>query len=207
MIFRRIPDIPIDENKIKKNQIPILIKDEDWKNIIGNSNNKTIQNFSNELENLLKEEEKLKKELIGKRSYKAKLMDKILHLSDLINRQGKINAMPELERCQSEIVRVNPIIDDLEGNLATYPLKIQEANLALLKETISIIYKDVSRDYTRLHLVDDEILKLRARLGDLRDEKEGLERKIGVMYSFLHTILGHEEMEKLDLHFLKDLNQ
>lgn len=204
MFFRKDTDIQIDENIIKKNHIPILVRDKQWKDIISTKANKNIQSFSKNIENLLNEERELTKLLKDSKQHKTKLMNKILHLSDLLNRKGQEDVVAELEKCKEEINKTNHIIDETIEKLEIYPKEIERVNLALLKETINIVYKDISNDNEKLHAIDEEINVLREKLGNLRDEKDELEKNIEMLYSFLHTVIGHEEMEKLDIRFLKE---
>lgn len=204
MLFRKNIDIEVDEKIIKKNRVPILIKDRDWKNIIGDSNsNKTIQSLSKQLEDLVQGERELLKQLNYNRQYKTKLMNKIIHLSDLLNRQGKEDVLPELERCKEEITKINQIIDEIMEKSHDCPQEIERVNLALLKETIIVIYKDITNGNNKLQAVNEEIQQLREKLGNLRDEKDELEKKNEMLYSFLHTVVGHKEMEKLDMRFFE----
>lgn len=204
MIFKKDINIEIDESIIKKKQIPILIKDKQWKNIIGDTKNKNIRSLSKELEELVIRERDLRKKLAKYNQEKRKLMNKILHLSDLLNTKGQEEVLPELERCKEEINQVNQDIDRVMEGIEVYPREIQKLNLSLLKETIKIAYKDMITNNDELLVVNEEMDKLRERLGYLRDEKIVLEEKVQGLYSFLHAIVGHEEMEKLDVQFLED---
>lgn len=204
MIFKKDINIEIDESIIKKKQIPILIKDKQWKNIIGDTKNKNIRSLSKELEELVIRERDLRKKLAKYNQEKRKLMNKILHLSDLLNTKGQEEVLPELERCKEEINQVNQDIDRVMESIEVYPREIQKLNLSLLKETIKIAYKDMITNNDELLVVNEEMDKLRERLGYLRDEKIVLEEKVQGLYSFLHAIVGHEEMEKLDVQFLED---
>lgn len=208
MLFRKNIDIEVDEKIIKKNRVPILIKDRDWKSIVGDSNsNKTIQSLSKQLEDLVQGERELLKQLNYNRQHKTKLMNKIIHLSDLLNRQGKEDVLPELERCKEEITKINQIIDEIMEKSHDYPQEIERVNLALLKETIIVIYKDITNSNHKLQEVNEEIQQLREKLGNLRDEKDELEKKNEMLYSFLHTVVGHKEMEKLDMRFLERIEE
>ncbi|SNS09593.1 hypothetical protein SAMN05446037_100441 [Anaerovirgula multivorans] len=205
MLFRKNTDIEVDEKIIKKNRVPVLIKDKEWKNIIASSHtNKTIQFFSKQLEDLINEEKESLRQLNNNKQYKTKLMNKIIYLSDLLNRQGKEDVLPELEKCKEEITKVNEIIDEIMDKTQDYSREIERVNLALLKETIVIVYKDITIGHDKLLAVDQEIEELREKLGNLRDEKDELEKKNEKLYSFLHTVIGHKEMEKLDVLFLEE---
>ena len=88
MIFRKDIDIPIDENIIKKKKIPVLTKNREWKQIIEESKNRNIKSLSNNLEKMVAEEKELRKKLKLYNQEKRTLINKILHLSDLLNSKG-----------------------------------------------------------------------------------------------------------------------
>ncbi|NLM03420.1 MAG: hypothetical protein GX214_00140 [Clostridiales bacterium] len=203
MIFRKDIDIPIDENIIKKKKIPVLTKNREWKQIIEESKNRNIKSLSNNLEKMVAEEKELRKKLKLYNQEKRTLINKILHLSDLLNSKGQEEVLPKLERSKEEINRLNEDIDKLLEEVQDYPREIEKLNLELLKETIKITYREMIANNDTLKVVDEEINKLRSKLGELIDEKIVLEEKIQRSYSFLHDTVGHEEMEKLDIKFLK----
>lgn len=204
MIFKKNININIDENIIKRKQVPILIKDKQWKKIISDNKNRTIKSLSLELEELIDEEKSFKREWTKHNQEKRKLMNKILHLSDLVNTKGQEDMLPELERCKEEINKVNQNIDKIMENLESYPSQIEKLNFNLLKETIKIVYQDMICSNDELFLVAEKMDKLRQELGELRDERIFLEERVEELYSFLHDTVGHEEMEKLDIKFLED---
>lgn len=204
MIFKKNININIDENIIKRKQVPILIKDKQWKKIISDNKNRTIKSLSLELEELIDEEKSLKREWTKHNQEKRRLMNKILQLSDLVNTKGQEDMLPELERCKEEINKVNQNIDKIMENLESYPSQIEKLNFNLLKETIKIVYQDMISSNDELFLVAEKMNKLRQELGELRDERIFLEERVEELYSFLHDTVGHEEMEKLDIKFLED---
>ncbi|SDK95929.1 coiled-coil domain-containing protein [Natronincola ferrireducens] len=204
MIFRRNIDIQIDDKIIKKNRVPILTKDKQWKTIIGNQTNRIISSLSKKLEDLLLEEKSLIKKLNGFKEHKKILMEKIIYLSDLLNTKGDQGVLIELEKCKEEIAKANDDIDSTMETLEEYPKEIERVNLALLRETVKLAYKDIINNQNNLKKIDEEISNLREKLGDLWDNKTEIEKKMELLYSFLHAIIGHEEMEKLDIHYFKN---
>ncbi|AOY74841.1 hypothetical protein [Clostridium formicaceticum] len=201
MFFKRAININIDEKIIKKNRIPILIKDKQWNHIMEGNKTRGVQGIAKRLEGLVNEEKILVQQLDGLKQTKEKLMNKILHLSDLLNTKGQEDVLEELEACREDINRINAEIDLVKESIDTHHIDIEEINLHLLKETIKIAYKDIKTNDSKLSAIDREIAQLREKLGDLRDEKVEVEQRIESLYSFLHMMMGHEEMEKLDLHY------
>ena len=88
--------------------------------------------------------------------------------------------------------------------LEIYPEKIEHVNLELLKATAKVSYAEINTTQSRLKTVDEEIEQLREKLGEYRDEKESLEKKVQVIYSLLHSIIGPDEIEQLDIKFFED---
>jgi len=199
MIFRRNKNIELDENIIKKNKIPVLIKDKTWMYIRDNCKNRSMDSLAKGLDVLVKEETTYEKQLRSMKEKKKMLMSKVINLSDLVNTQGEDRHIPEIEKSKDEIEVLNSEIDRISEVLLEYPKRIEKANLQLLRETVKVAYKDVRTNQVHLNKLDKEINELREKLNNLRGEKEVVEKKVGVLYGFLHSLVGPEEMEKLDI--------
>ncbi len=191
-------------NKImRKNRIPILIHYKQWKQLFSGNMNKYMENLSKELEKLIREEKELKKRLKDYQHRKRILMNKIIHLSDRLNVKGEPVDIVDIENSRIEILDLNEEIDKTRENLEAYAQKIENTNMELLEETAKISYSEIDKAETRIETVDYEIGLLRERLGEYWDEKEALEEKVQALYSLLHSIIGSEEIEKLDEKFFK----
>ncbi|QUH25660.1 hypothetical protein [Serpentinicella alkaliphila] len=199
MFFRRSIDIELDENIIKKKKIPILLKDKTWLYIRDNCKNRAMDSISKELEVIIKEEANLQKHMRTMKEKKRVLMNKVINLSDLVNTKGEERYIPEIEKSKSEIEQINIEIDQTYDMLLEFPKKIEQVNLQLLKETVKVAYQNVQTNQTQLNSLDKEIYGLREKLNKLREEKEIVEKKVGILYGFLHTLVGADEMEKLDI--------
>ena len=199
MFFRRTIDIELDENIIKKNKIPVLLKDKTWLYIRDNCKNRAMDSIAKELDALIKEEANLEKHMRTMKEKKRVLMNKVINLSDLVNSKGEEQYIPELEKSKSEIEQINIDIDQTFEMLLEFPKRIEQLNLQLLKETVKVAYQNVQTNQNHLNNLDKEISDLREKLNKLREEKEIVEKKVGILYGFLHTLVGAEEMEKLDI--------
>lgn len=204
MLFKKNDSIELDNIIMKRNKVPILIQDANWKKIFSNNMNKPISTLSKQLNELLVEEKELQKKLQLSLEKKRVLMNKIIHLSDRLNRKGEEIAIDNMEDIKNQINNLNEEIDKIRENLEIYPEKIYNLNMELLKETTKITYSEINDTEHRLTSVDNEINTLREKLGQCWDEKESLEGKVQVLYSLLHSIIGPEEMEKLDIKFCKN---
>lgn len=204
MFFKRNDSIEFTDKIMKKSRIPILIYDKQWKEMFNNNMNKPMENLAKELKQLLDDETELHKKLKSNQNRKRILMNKIIHLSDRLNSKGEAVDVIDMENAKNEISILNEEIDKIREELEVYPQKIEDVNMELLGETAKVAYLEISTTESRLETVDYEIDSLRERLGEYRDEKEALENKVQTLYSLLHSIIGPEEIEKLDVKFFKD---
>lgn len=202
MLFKKNESIEFANRIMKQNRIPILICDEQWKKIFSNNMNKYMESLSRELKQLLDEERQLEQKLRSNKERKRILMNKIIHLSNRVNSNGEEDLIPNIEEAKYEIDLLNQEIDQIYESLELYPERIASKNIELLRETARVGYSEINQMETRLLTIDKEIDKLRQILGDFWDEKELLENKTQALYSLLHSIIGPEAIEKLDLNYL-----
>ena len=203
MFFKKDDSISFANKIINKRRVPILIYDKSWHILYGNNMNKSMESLSKDLQQLLLEEKKLQENLKASKERKRILMNKIIHLSDRLNSKGEENQILSIEEAKNEITSLNEIIDKTLESLELYPEKIADVNMELLKETTKSAYSEINNAQSRLISIDEEISILREKLGQCRDEKEGLEDKVQNLYSLLHSIIGPDEIEKLDTHFFE----
>ncbi|WXR62284.1 hypothetical protein WG909_03365 [Peptostreptococcaceae bacterium AGR-M142] len=187
--------------KIKK--IPTLIEYEPFKDILKATKDKEMLNIANEIEVLIKNGPKLDFKLNTLNDEKRKLMAKIVLLSQKLNEEENIKAEVELDKTKAEIEKINEQMKDIELTKDELPLKIGELNESLLQIIIKYIYNNLSNDKKNLDYTNKKIEELRIELDNLREKREELDSRIDSMYSFLHGLVGYEEMEKLDKKFLK----
>ena len=188
----------IDENIILKNKIPLLIKDENWLKLFENVNNKNIQYIKEELTELVKKEKQLEKMVATLQKEKQHAMKMILGISDAVNNENKIETVGLLDEYKGKIEEINEELEDITFQLEIIPQDIRELNFNLLEATVDYGYKKLKVKEKKLKQVTDELDDLRERLKILINEKYDYEEWIDSTYSFLHGMLGSEEMEKLD---------
>lgn len=204
MFFKKAASINFANKVMKKSRIPILLYNKHWRGLYNNNMNKSMENLSKELEKLLIEQKQSQDKLRVNKEKKRVLMNKIIHLSDLLNSKGEEVQVSSIEDAKNEINTLNEEIDQLLEDLEVYPEKIENVNLELLKATAKVSYAEINNTQSRLKTVDEEIERLREKLGEYRDEKESLEKKVQTIYSLLHSIIGPDEIEQLDIKFFED---
>ncbi|MBU5427419.1 hypothetical protein KQI41_13590 [Tissierella pigra] len=193
----------LDKDILLKNKIPLLYSEPSWTKLFGNVDNKKIENAKEELMELVSREKEL--EIQNKELQKQKLrsMKMILGISDSVNNESKVENIGLLDEYKEQILQINQALDELTFQLETIPKEIRESNLQLLKATIEYSYSELKIREKFVKEANSEIETLRARLKILIDTKHNYEEWINETYTFLHGVLGSEEIEKIDKERLK----
>lgn len=200
----------LDKKVIRKSKIPILVNDDNWKRIIAKNSNLRLKFFSEKLKKVINKEKKLIIEQKSIKNEKQVLLKEILLFSNLINEEeerslDKISI--QIENNKEKIDLLNKNLVEINRNIENIPIKIEEINLDLLIETIKVSYKSLNKALDKLEKTNGEVARIRSILDSLRKEKESHEANIELYYSFLHGMLGHREMEKLDIKLLQEHNE
>ena len=137
---------------------------------------------------------------LSKKLQKDKLhaMKMILGISDAVNNENKIENVDLLDKYKQRIEDINADLDDIMYQLEIIPQDIRKMNFDLLKATVEYGYKELKVKEKKLNSVTEELEILRERLKELINKKHDYEEWIDATYSFLHGMLGSQEMEKLD---------
>ena len=91
----------------------------------------------------------------------------------------------------------------MENELFQMKDKIREANFNLLEETVRYVYSFMVKAKEKEAKIQKELEQVKKRLKDLQEQRQNLATDWTDVYTFFHTLLGSEELTKLDLLFLK----
>jgi hypothetical protein len=191
-------DIIFEDNIIKKNKIPILIYNPEWMQLFVNFNSKSLKKSVTKLEELLSREKDCITEQKELDRRKKILMNKVLYISKEINEDNNLDAIPKMEETQRELLNINEKLPRLMEELETLSPLINEQNIAVLKETIKRAYDLIKENKDETFKCQEEINQIRQRLGELITRKVETEERVNKLYSFVHGMIGVDEMEKLD---------
>ncbi len=196
-------DIKFEDNIIKRNKIPILIYTPDWIQLFLNYGSKHLKKAVESLEALLAREKECESEQKDLERRKKVLMNKILYISKEINEDNNLEAIPKMEEAQNELLEINEKIPMLIEELENLPFLINQQNTIVLKETIKRAYELIEEHKKESENCQTEINQIRLRLGELIKTKVDMDERVNRLYSFIHGMVGADEMEKLDDSYLK----
>jgi flagellar biosynthesis/type III secretory pathway chaperone len=196
-------EIKFEDNIIKKNKIPILIYNPEWMQLFVNFNSKSLKKAVSSLEELLSREKACEAEQKELERRKKTLMNKILYISKEINEDNNLDAIPKMKDTQKELLQINERIPVLVEELETLPALINQQNTVVLKETIKRAYELIRENKDEALKCQEEVNQIRQQLGELIKRKVETEERVNKLYSFVHGMIGADEMEKLDDKYLK----
>lgn len=200
-MFRK--SIDIDKNLMLKNKIPLLHSDDDWNSLFGDFNNKNIQESRGKLSDLVDKENQLEYKSRELQKEKIQCMKMILGLSDSINNDNKIENLKLLDEYKDRMISINTEIEDITFQLETLPIEIREANLELLKLTLRVGYDELKIREKIVQDANSELETLRKRLKEILEIKYQYEEWVNKTYTFFHSLLGPEAIQKIDEERLK----
>jgi flagellar biosynthesis/type III secretory pathway chaperone len=198
-------EIKFEDNIIKKNRIPILIYNPEWMQLFINFNSKSLKKAVASLEELLSREKACEAEQKELERRKKTLMNKILYISKEINEDNNLDAIPKMKETQKELLQINERIPVLVEELETLPALINQQNTVVLKETIKRAYELIQDNKDEAEKCQEEVNQIRQRLAELITRKVETEERVNKLYSFIHGMIGADEMEKLDDKYLKSI--
>ncbi|MDF2892674.1 MAG: hypothetical protein K0R80_3041 [Clostridia bacterium] len=196
-------EIKFEDNIIKKNRIPILIYNPEWMQLFVNFNSKSLKKAVSSLEELLSREKACEAEQKELERRKKTLMNKILYISKEINEDNNLDAIPKMKETQKELLQINERIPVLVEELEILPAMINQQNTVVLKETIKRAYELIRENKDEALKCQEEVNQIRQQLGELIKRKVETEERVNKLYSFVHGMIGADEMEKLDDKYLK----
>lgn len=183
---------------LKKKNIPIINVDERWLRLFpDNEKTPAIKRLEKELKELLKRQGKVNTELKDIRIVREQLTQSVLYSAEDIS-------IPEAKRLKKQaasqrlIIESREKLEQLEKEQRELPGLIQDANNALIFESVRVCYDKIDKnksDIDRLtQWIDETRIKLKERIL-IKQDKETKNQEI---YTYLHAMLGAKVMEAFD---------
>lgn len=185
--------------KLKNKNIPILILDEKWLEIFPeHMQTSSVRGIALDLVDLLKQQGKSVDELKGMKRYKSQLMHEIVENMDADDSViGKLKRK-KMDKNQKKILELKEEMERRQDELAELPYQIRQANLDLLIESTRLCYERFHENQERLEELDGEILELREKLKLKLLDQQDRKMKNEKIYTYLHSVLGPDLMERFD---------
>ncbi len=190
----------IDFEKIfKGKKIPILTLDERWYELFPDYDKPAhIKEIESKLNDLVKQQGKLANDMKDMKNLKTKLMEEIITHMEVSNTEiGKLRAK-KLDRNQRLIKEISDKMNRTEDELSELPYQIKAVNEKLIIESAKVCYARLNKNTQRVEEIAQWVSKIRDELKEKILEKQDMEMKNTVIYSYMHDMLGPELLQGLD---------
>lgn len=183
----------------KNKKIPILTLDTRWHELFfGVDKPSTVKVIEEELNGLLKRQGKLTSSMKELKVLKKQLMTEIVQSMDTDTLSTKHKNEKKLEQNRRLIQEINEQLSDYEKELGGLPYHIKEVNEELMMRSMAICYEELKINNNEVISLNNWIQSTRDELKEKILEKQDLENKNTILYSYMHDLLGAEVMEIFD---------
>lgn len=183
---------------LKKKNIPLINVDERWLRLFPeNEKTPAIKRLEKGLKELLKRQGKVNTELKDIKVVREQLTQSVLN-------SAEDTSIPEAKRLKKQaasqrlIVESREKFEQLEREQQELPGLIQDANNALIFESVRVCYEKIDKNKSDIEKlaqwIDETRLKLKERIL-IKQDKETKNQEI---YTYLHAMLGAKVMEAFD---------
>lgn len=192
------------KRSLLKSRLPLLILDERYYKLFPEEKKTDrIRVLERRLNDLMKGQGKLNTDMEDLRKLKKKLMEEVISNMGESTRDTAKMQQKKQEKLQEMIIEINEKLADGDSALENRPKEITEANIDLLMECMRVWYRRLDENNSNIMEASLWIEQVREELKQKLLVKQDLEMENERIYSYMHTLLGRELMEKLDSKYEK----
>lgn len=186
---------------IQQKKVPILVLDQKWHRLFALSG-KTAQITELEaaLNKLLEQQGQLNNDIKELKKAKSKLMGNIMENMEGTHEENSNDiSSKKLSEDRRLIDEINGQIEEKEDLLLELPKQIQEANHALMLESMHYCYGMLRENAEKIDEIAEWITGIRIELKKNIIRKQNCEINNRQMYSYLHDIFGAQILDLFDM--------
>lgn len=185
---------------VKNRKLPILTLDARWHELFPEERkNAKIKALETKVNNLLKNQGKLVNDIKDMKRLKKNLLNDIVNNMEISNDHHGKAREKKLNQNKQFINELNERIDKAEDELADIPYKIKEANEELTIESLKLFYEMYHKNDEEIKKISDWIDSMRDELKKKIIEKQEIEERRTLIYTYMHDILGADIMSGFDI--------
>ncbi|NMA65503.1 MAG: hypothetical protein GX957_04575 [Clostridiaceae bacterium] len=191
--------ISFEASFLRHHNITRLSIDERWTKLFVNIKmSPEIEQAEKDMNELIKKEAMLKQEQENLEPQKRKLMKEIINLTQEAFENDSKKAKERLKQCKKEIEKINIRINDILEDIEDLDEKLRQANLKLLQDSITYIFKTLKSNRDRAQDIKNELNELKQRELLLTQELESISFDWTKYAVDLTELLGADEVKKLE---------
>lgn len=182
-----------------RSRLPLLILDERYYKLFPEEKKTDkIKALERRLNDLVKGQGRINTDMEDLRRLKKKLMEEVISNMGESTKATARMQQKKQEKLQEMIIEINEKLADGETAIESRPGEITEANVDLLLECMRVWYRRLDENSAGIMEADLWIEQVRDELKHKLLVKQDMEMENERIYSYMHTLLGPEIMEKVD---------
>lgn len=183
---------------LKNRKLPIVLLDPLWHAMRTSIQSDIIKIQEKKLQELLKEQGRLNNDYKEYNTVKHNFLKNILSISEKVQNQGDSNAIDELNKLHQSTVSVNQKLEEIERRIGEVEVEIEETNREIIEEMVAVGYEYIEVCKDKEMRLEREITQLREQMLLKTGEKKKCEKLLKDVYTYLHSIVGREQIEIID---------
>ncbi len=181
--------------------IPVLTLDHKWYRLFDEVGKREVKKLSEQLNSLLRKQGRLNTEAKNIRKIKKKLMNEIVPMVNDAEQNQNAEIEKKIEKHKRLIEECNEKLEKCQDELKELPGEIQRVNYQLMILTMECCYDTMQRNSNEIKDVEDWVTEIRIELKKRLIEKQEMEQRNHVIYSYMHDVFGAEVLDLFDMKY------
>uniref|UniRef100_UPI004056DE4C hypothetical protein n=1 Tax=Acetatifactor sp. TaxID=1872090 RepID=UPI004056DE4C len=181
--------------------IPVLTLDNKWYRLFDEVGKKEVKKLSGQLNNLLKRQGRLNTEIKEVKKLKKKLMNEIVPMVNQAEESGDSAMEKKIETHKRLIEECNEKLEKHQDELLELPREIEKVNFQLMLLTMECCYDTMQRNTDEIKEIEDWVTGIRIELKKRLIDKQEMEQRNHVIYSYMHDVFGAEVLDLFDMKY------
>lgn len=182
-------------------KLPVLTLDHKWYKLLDETARRETKKLSEQLNALLRRQGRLNTESKNIRRLKKKLMNEIVPMVDEAGQSGDSAMEKKIEDHKRLIEECNEKLEVYQDELLDLPREIEKVNLELMLQTMDSCYHIMQQNTAEIDEIEEWVTGIRIELKKKLIEKQEMEQKNHVIYSYMHDVFGPEVLDLFDMKY------
>lgn len=183
---------------LRNKHLPIVLLDPLWLIMREQVESDYIKQGEIKLRGLLKEQGKLNNDFKEYNAVKQSFLKQIMDLSAIVQQTSSDSKIEELNKLHQSIIVTNGKLEQIEQRLEQVDEEIKLVNEEIIEEMVAIGYSYIESCKSKQQALEEEIAILRDEMLHKTNEKKQSEKLSKDIYSYLHSIIGQNQIETID---------
>ncbi len=186
-------------------RVPYLTLDHKWYKLFSKMEDiPEIEQYTAELNELIKKQGKYNTDLKDIRALKKKLMNEVMPLAQKMKTDPDRMTIRKMDEMTRLIEECNQKLDEAREQAAELPIQMDEVNRKLMLLTMRVCYQKLQQNTGEIAEITDWIEKMRDELKQNVVHKQEMEIENQKIYTYMHNIFGPDVIDLFDMKYVPE---